>query len=544
MLFSWNQLTDYLRLTIPHDELADRLSLVGFNHESTREVGGDLCIDLEITSNRPDTLNHLGIAREIGLLLGQEVRYPRPPEPRLRDRALGAVAVENLAPDLCSQYQAITIHGVKVGPSPWWLAKRLETLGLRPINNVVDVTNYVMHESGQPIHAYDLAKLAGRKLVVRRAHPGEAADCLDHKQYKLDGVHARHRRRRPPRLHRRGHGLHRQRGRRRDDRPGHRGRPVRPAQRPPDLACPRPPKTQSSYRFERQIDPLMLLWARNRCVDLILRSGGGSVGTVAGHPPTDWPARTVVTLRVDRVARLLGIEVPRDEIRRILVALGLVLLGEDDATMTFETPIWRSDLDREVDLIEEVGRVHDYAKIPEDRPVTLGAIRQDRRGRVEGEIRGFLTSLGASEAITYSFVPRDLVGAEFLPEPAVEPIRVEHATRKQANLMRLALTPSLLEAASYNEAHGNLGVHLFEVGHVYHPVSGQDLPDETHPPGARPARRLLPRQGGPRSPEQPPPRRRPPRLGADDARRPPPRSHGGDPPGGCAPGVRGGTRPG
>lgn len=479
MLFSWNQLTDYLRLPISHEELAERLSLVGFNHESTREVGGDLCLDLEITSNRPDCLNHLGIAREIGLLLDQPVRYPAPPSPEVADGKAPAVEVVNEAPDLCPRYEAITLHGVRVGPSPAWLARRLETLGFRPINNVVDVTNYVMGETGQPIHAYDLAKLAGRRLVARRARKGEAIDCLDHKRYELD----------PSMLVIAD-----------ADRPaciagvmGSAGSevdatttdlaievarfdPINVRRTSRALGL----QTQSSFRNERPIDPRMLLGARDRCVELIRRTGGGTVGTAAGAPAgVATPAPAVATLRVGRVARVLGIEVPRAEVERILLALGLDLVGTDGDTLTFAVPSWRPDLEREIDLVEEVGRIHDYAKIPEDRPVRLGSVRQDRRGRVEAEVRGLLTGQGYDEAITYSFVAKELVGGEFAPEPAPEPIRVEHATRKQANLMRLALVPSLLEAAGYNEAHGNLGVRLFEVGNVYHPVAGRELPDET-----------------------------------------------------------------
>jgi len=478
MLFSWNQLTDYVRLAIPHEELAERLSLVGFNHEATREVGGDFCLDLEITSNRPDCLNHLGIAREIGLLLDQPVCHPVPPDPKINNQANPAIQVENRADDLCSQFEAITIHGTKVGPSPWWLVKRLETLGVRSINNVVDVTNYVMHETGQPIHAYDLAKLNGRTLIVRRALKGEPADCLDHKRYELDEsmliiADA--------------------------DRPvcvagvmgcsnsevdgtstdlvieTARFDPINVRRTARALGL----QTQSSYRFERPIDPRMVLGARNRCVELILATGGGTVRSTSRHPTIPSETKPTVRLRVAQVARLLGIEVPHQEIKRILVALGLTLVAEDAAAMSFETPAWRTDLDREVDLIEEVGRIHNYDQIPEDRPVKLGAIQQDRRGRIEAEIRSMLINLGYSEAITYSFVAKELVGGEFTPSAIIEPIRVEHATRRQANLMRLSLTPSLLEVASSNEAHGNFGVHLFEVGNVYHPVAGRDLPQET-----------------------------------------------------------------
>ena len=478
MLLSWNQLTDYLRLAIRHEELADRLSLVGFNHESTRDVGGDIALDLEITSNRPDCLCHLGIAREIGLLLGQTPQFREPPTPQVASQGAPTIRVDNQAPDLCSRFEAITLHGTKVGPSPAWLVQRLETLGVRAINNVVDVTNYVMHESGQPIHAYDLDKLADQSLIVRRARKGEATEALNHQRYTLDEsmlviadtrevvslagvmgcanseigdgtttIAIETARFDPINVRRTARALGLQ--------------------------------SQSSYRFERPIDPTMLLWARNRCVELILQTGGGQVGSTANHPTPESSPRPPVTLRVGQVARLLGIEIDPAEIERILVSLGLKLINEAPDTLTFETPIWRSDLDREVDLVEEVGRIHGYDQIPEDRPVKLGAIELDRRGRIEGETRSLLAGLGFHEAITYSFVAKELVGAEFAADPSIEPIRVEHATRKQSNLMRRSLTPSLLEVASSNEAHGNFGVRLYEIAHVYHAVAGQSLPRET-----------------------------------------------------------------
>ena len=231
--------------------------------------------------------------------------------------------------------------------------------------------------------------------------------------------------------------------------------------------------------MERPIDPRMVIWARDRCVELILQTGGGSVGTADRWAGLDLPPRPAVTLRVEQVARLLGIEVDPAEMRRILVSLGLRLLHEAPDRWTFEPPVWRTDLDREVDLIEEVGRIHNYDQIPEDRPVTLGAIGHDRRGRIEGETRSVLTGLGFHEAVTYSFVSPELVGGQFVPGPPVEPIRVEHATRKQSNLMRLSLTPSLLDVVSSNEAHGNFGVRLFEIANVYQAVPGQDLPTES-----------------------------------------------------------------
>src|SRR3954468_24717314 len=185
MIVSWNWLTQYVRLAMPVEVLTERLALAGLNHEATSEVGGDLAIDLEVTSNRPDCLGHLGVAREISVLFDTPLRIPDP-----RPRTAGAsvetrtgVTVE--APDLCPRFTARVISGAKIGESPWWLRKRLETLGVRPISNVVDVTNYVMFECGQPLHAYDLDRLAGRRLVVRRGRPGETIRAINNKVYEL-----------------------------------------------------------------------------------------------------------------------------------------------------------------------------------------------------------------------------------------------------------------------------------------------------------------------------------------------------------------------
>ncbi|MFM7592194.1 MAG: phenylalanine--tRNA ligase beta subunit-related protein [Isosphaeraceae bacterium] len=187
MIVSWNWLREYLRLEMSVDQLSEKLALSGLNHESTEDVGGDLAIDLEVTSNRPDCLNHLGIAREIGVLFDIPVKWHNP-EPQAKNQKLKVAEltrIENREPQLCPYFSARVIRGAKIGPSPWWLRKRLETLGVRPVSNVVDITNYVLFECGQPLHAYDLQKLAENRLIIRRANPGEELVAINGKTYKL-----------------------------------------------------------------------------------------------------------------------------------------------------------------------------------------------------------------------------------------------------------------------------------------------------------------------------------------------------------------------
>jgi phenylalanyl-tRNA synthetase beta chain len=185
MLVSWKWLQDYVPLNLTPSELTHRLMMAGLNHESTEEVGSDFCIDLEITSNRPDCLGHIGIAREAAVLLQQPLKVPQPEPPASGESIEKAVKIRIDAPDLCPRYTARLIRGVKVKPSPAWLVERLQTIGQPAINNVVDVTNYVLMECGQPLHAFDFRKLAGGEIIVRRAANNEQFAAIDHKTYTL-----------------------------------------------------------------------------------------------------------------------------------------------------------------------------------------------------------------------------------------------------------------------------------------------------------------------------------------------------------------------
>ena len=478
MIVSWNWLTDYVRLDMPVELLADRLALTGLNHEGTEDVGGDLAVDLEVTSNRPDCLGHLGVAREVAAVFG--ARPFREPDPRPTatgpavDRAT-SVAVE--APDLCPRFTARVVTGAKVGPSPWWLRKRLETLGVRCINNIVDITNYVMFECGQPLHAYDLATLAGRRLVVRRARGGETLVAINGKTYELDPeMLAIADAERPVGLAGVMGGLETEIGAGTTEILIESARfdplSVRRTSRSLGLMSP------SSYRFERPMDPERTEWASRRCAELILGLAGGTlhegrIDVDAGPPPS----RPEIALRFRQIGRVLGIEIPPDRVEAILASLGIERLGGDDASATFRPPSWRGDLEREIDLVEEAARVHGYEHIPEDRPVPLASSSLGRRERVERLVRDALTGLGFDEAVTFSLVADELI-APLDPEPVDEPIRAEHAGFRKNSALRQSLVPSLLAARAHNEAHGVPDARLFEVAHVYLSRAGSDLPDE------------------------------------------------------------------
>lgn len=476
MIVSWNWLTQYVRLDMPVEALAEKLALTGLNHESTEDVAGDLAIDLEVTSNRPDCLCHIGIAREISVLYDRGLCVPNP-APRTAGAPVETLAsIEVEAKDLCPRFTGRVITGATVGQSPWWLRMRLETLGTARISNVVDVTNYVMFECGQPLHAYDLDKLEGRKLIVRHARKGETLKAINGKVYELtpemlviaDAV-------RPVGLAGVMGGFDTEIG------PETRNILIESAQFDP-VTVRRTARalglhSPSSYRFERGLDPERTDWASRRCAELILQTGGGTLHPGVLDVGTPRPARPPVTLRLSQIPRILGITIERDECRRILTALGLEPAGETAESLSFTAPSWRPDLEREIDLIEELARIHGYEHIPEDRPVPLTRSTRGPRERVEAEVRAALTGMGLDEAYTFSLVGEPLDEA-LNDRPVVPSLKVDHSSRRKENALRQSLVPSLLAARAYNESRGTPDAALFEIASVYWPKGQGELPDQ------------------------------------------------------------------
>ena len=476
MIVSWNWLTDYLRLDMSVETLTDRLALSGLNLEGIEDVGGDIAVDLEVTSNRPDCLGHIGVAREISVLFAKPLRLPdpRPPVSGPPVETMTGVAVEEAR--LCPRFTGRVVSGVRVGESPWWMRKRLETIGVRPISNIVDVTNYVMFECGQPLHAYDLDRLAGRRLVVRRARAGEKLTAINNRVYELTpDMLAIADAERPVGLAGVMGGLDTEIGAGTShvliEAAQFDAMSVRWTSRALGLFSP------SSFRFERPIDPEITEWASRRCAELVLAVAGGTLHPGVIDVGRRGPERAPITLRLAQIARILGIEIDRAIAARILRALGLEAVGEDAASLTVRPPSWRGDLEREIDLIEEVARIHGYEHIPEDRAVPLTSTPRGRRERVEDVIREALTGAGFDEAATYSLVEERLA-VPLEPGPASPPLRVEHSSRRRESALRQSLVPSLLAARLHNESHGQFDADLFEIANVYLPPAGGDLPDE------------------------------------------------------------------
>lgn len=418
----------------------------------------DTVLELEVTPNRPDLLGYRGVAREVAALTGLALKnsgdVPLPPAVAA---SAEAVVIEDAG---CAFYSARILRGLRVGPSPAWLADRLTAAGLRPINNVVDVTNYVLLETGQPLHAFDLSKLSGG-IVVRSAREGEKLTGLDSTEFALrsrDLVIADARG--PVAIAGVMGGAATGVGAETVDillesawfEPGR----VRRTSR--ELGC----STDSSYRFERRVNPEGVLAASARAVELILQTAGGTADPevlTAGVLPQDSSA---IRLDYGHCRALLGLEISDGEIDSILTRLGLVKTAPD----RWKTPSFRPDLTRPVDLIEEVIRVAGIGRVPSrlrgfPAAATLADLRHDRAEVLRGRLRG----QGFSEARTSHFVSADALaraGVDGLSAVAIRnPLGAEQA------LLRPVLKAGLLAAMAHNLRHGADGVRLFELGRVF-----------------------------------------------------------------------------
>ncbi|MEI6240976.1 MAG: phenylalanine--tRNA ligase subunit beta [Planctomycetia bacterium] len=468
MIISLNWLADYVQIQAPAEALVERLLMAGLNHEATETVGADTAVEIEVTSNRPDCLGHIGVAREVALLFSRPLHVPDPRPLEGPGRAAESVAVEIRSPDVCPFYSARVIRGVRIGPSPQWLVDRLATVGVESVNNVVDVTNYVMLECGQPLHAFDLAKLRGGRIVVRRAVDGEPFTAINHKTYALTGqmcviADAE----RPVALA----GV--MGGADTEISAGTADVLLESAQFAP-LAVRAAARglvlqSASSYRFERMPDPAAVEWASRRAAALILETAGGTLehgvataGTLAG-------AQATVPLRPGRVAEVLGIDVPAARQHAILAGLGFVDTSRGDPALEpghWRAPTWRRDVSREIDLVEEITRIEGYDRVPEDRSISARPVELSAREVAIRTASSVLVGVGFCEAMTRSVVSETLE-ASASPWGGAAPLVVQPALVRGADRLRRTLLPSLVEARAGNLAVGAPHGELFEVARAY-----------------------------------------------------------------------------
>jgi phenylalanyl-tRNA synthetase beta chain len=476
MKISLNWLSDYIETGLKAQQIAETLSNLGLPCEGIEHLADDVVIDVEVTSNRGDCLSYIGIARELAAATGKTLRLPDIRLEEMDRSASEFVQVEIREPDWCGRYTARVIEGVKIGPSPEWMRKRLEAVGMRSVNNVVDATNYAMMETGQPPHAFDYATIEGRRIIVRKAAPGEQIVSIDGTQCALTSemlviADAR----RPVAVAGIMGGLQTEVGDATTtilledayfD-------PVCIRATARRLALP----SEASFRFERIVDIEKIDWASRRTTQLIVQLAGGRVakGMVDAYPRKYQPLE--VTMRLSRLSKLLGIEVPTEVVLKILSALCFEPRLRD-GSITCTVPMWRSDVDREVDLIEEIARVHGFDKVPTRKSIQIEATAADPRQKLAQAVGTFLNGCGFYETINVDFVDQ-AVADVFSAGGTLGHLGVRDVARKAGNLLRRTLLSSLLGVLKTNVNAKNLPCRIYEIADTFVPTSVKDsLPQE------------------------------------------------------------------
>ncbi len=491
MNISYNWLKELIDIDLSPEKTAKALTRVGLAVEGIHSHKDDLVLDIDLTSNRPDCLSHLGVARELGVITDADLTADRL---RRRDNTEGVstdtvpypitLAVEVVqieAPNLCHRFTTRIIKGVKIGPSPQWLVDRLEALGERSINNVADITNYVMLELGQPMHAFDFDKLAENRIVVRTAKSGETVKTLDEVDRKLDETMlAICDANKPVAV------------------AGIMGgfdssitestsnvllevafferENIRSTSRKLNLA------TEASYRFERGVDIENLARASNRATELIIELAGGEAGDLIDIYPTRTHRPVVNSESIAAsVKRLTGLDVTKDGCIRTLNALGI---SSNDSGDEFTAPSWRHDIAIEEDLVEEITRHAGYENITTDLPPAYGAGEYQPTEQRKRLLRQALADQGFDEALSYSFIDTGHDGSVETVESLVdseleEPlITLNDSVIEGAVRMRPTLIPGLLAAVRHNLNHQRRDIKLFELGKVFSAKGKGEMPNE------------------------------------------------------------------
>src|SRR5436190_9589857 len=438
MKISPQWLRDFIDLQVNYHQLADDLTLAGIAVESISGEGDGTIFDMDITTNRPDAMNHFGIARECSAIYNLPLKPIAPQLPAANGSAEFQIQIDE--PELCPRFTGRVLRDVTIKLSPAQISKRLALLDQRPINNAVDATNYTLWEMGKPTHVFDLELLEGNKLIVRRARDGESLKTLDGIDRNLTTEDLVVADRRKPvalagvmggfdtmitnktrniliesawwspitvRKMARRHGLH----------------------------------TDASHRFERGADFESTVLSCDRVAELILQSGGGElIGA-----PIDVVARPMdqapVALHIAEVHRILGEKLETQEIFRILDKLGFDVLPErgGDADFTVRIPSWRLDVEREVDLIEEIARLHGYDKFSNTLPAFEGAVIERPDAEKDAKLRSFLLGLGYNEAVSLTFISHEDAEA-FSDSPVVE---LANPISEEASIMRTSMVPGM-----------------------------------------------------------------------------------------------------
>jgi phenylalanyl-tRNA synthetase beta chain len=472
MKVSLNWLKEFVDVPVDARHLKASLTSIGLNTESFQAMGEDVVFEVEVTTNRPDCLSHYGVAREAAALFRKRLAPLDYACKESSDPASGEASIEILNPELCARYCGRVIRGVEVKPSPEWLARRLEAIGQRPINNVADITNYVLMELGHPLHAFDLTRLEGRKIIVRTPRPGEQLQTLDGvgrtlaasdlviadstRPIALAGVMGGEESEISDETHTvllesawfdpvsirrtsKSQGLH----------------------------------TEASHRFERGADIEMAPVALDRAAMMIVQLAGAEIlrGVLDVYPTPKH--REYIDLQRNEIQRILGAEIPWEEVERVLRTLGFKVERRGSEGWRVTPPSSRLDVTREVDLIEEVARHYGYNRLPARvRPAPPRLATGQTRSK-ELNISSTLVALGYREIIPSSMLDPE-ENSRFTNRP---PVVLENPLSQDASAMRSSAIPSMIHTLKWNLDRYRSNLRLYEMGRVYS-AQEKGLPDE------------------------------------------------------------------
>jgi len=479
ILYNW--LKEFVEIKPSPAELRVRLSMVGVPIEALEETPAGPLLDAEVFLNRPDLLGHYGVAREVAALERARLKPVQVSLQEANERVQTVTRVDVECPELCGRFTARVIRGVRVAPSPDWLRQRLEALGQSAINNVVDATNYVMLELGHPLHAFDMDRLAERRIVVRRARPGEVLRTLDGFERKLT-----------PEMcmvcdAQRAVGIGGVVGGAETE-IGFETKnvllecawfdPVSIRRTAKALGL----RTEASTRFERGMDPEMAELASRRCAALIQQLAGGEILAGAVDVYSRRPEPQKIELTRKELLRVMGADVPDREIEQILAALGFAPVRVDAnrgspgslmAAWECARPSWRHDATREIDLIEEVARHYGYDKFPSRLPPARQPAARLQGAEATARLRERLRGLGYSEIVSIPLVDPEQ-DALFAPDGST-PAQIANPLAEDAAVLRRSGVVNMVAALQWNINRGQRSVRLFEIGRTYALRDGQPV---------------------------------------------------------------------
>lgn len=481
MKVSLNWLKEYIEVNLSVEDISHSLTMLGMEIESIEKTKDDTIFEISLTINRGDCLSMIGLAQEISLINRKKVKYPQISTWKSLEDIHNLISISIEEDILCPRYGARIIKNVKITNSPPWLQEKLTSAGIKPINNIVDITNFVLMEYGQPMHAFDYDLISGNKIIVRKAYDEEKIETLENKEVSLDSevlVIAD------------------------KDKPiaiaGIIGgtktavynnttnillesanfNPISIRKTSQKLNI----ITESAYRFERDVDSLKIVPAIERATELILQNNSSArISTIYDlqkipHKPV------IVNLDIDRGNSILGTSVPLEEIEDILNRLKFNIIDKKNKNLTLKVPSFRKDIHREIDVIEEIARIYGYNNIPN----TLYKLNindylkeesfEDQVYKSTNLIKNILNSLGFFEVINYPFICQEWL--EYTPLLPENPVVIQNPLNEEENIMSPTLLFGILRCISHNLRKGNSDLKIYEIGKTYYGQKKEQLPNE------------------------------------------------------------------